>query len=103
MLVHDEWLLTPQRAAVHVPTGIAVIADLHLGYDDVRRRGGEAVPEFSIHDALSVLETLAARTEARQLIVAGDLCEDGRCLEAAADFVRGLAKRRIELIGVVPG
>ena len=44
MLVHDEWLLTAQRAAVHLPTATAVIADLHLGYDQVRRRGGEAVP-----------------------------------------------------------
>jgi putative SbcD/Mre11-related phosphoesterase len=103
MLVYEEWLLTPQRAAVHVPTGTVVIADLHLGYDEVRRRGGEAVPAFGVHDALSVLETLALQTGARRLIIAGDFCEDGRSPEAAIDYLGGLAKRRIELVGVVPG
>ena len=44
MLVHDEWLLTPARVAVHRPTATAVLADLHLGYNDARRRDGEAVP-----------------------------------------------------------
>src|SRR5438067_991701 len=36
----DDWLLTPQRVAVHRPSGSAVVADLHLGYGQARRRGG---------------------------------------------------------------
>ena len=44
MLVHDEWLLMPQRVAVHLPTATAVLSDLHLGYNEARRRDGEAVP-----------------------------------------------------------
>src|SRR5436309_2915696 len=30
MRVNKDWLLTPQRAALHLPTATAVIADLHL-------------------------------------------------------------------------
>src|SRR5438270_5847367 len=36
MIVHEDWLLTPVRAAVHLPTATAVVADLHLGYELAR-------------------------------------------------------------------
>ncbi len=36
MRVLDEWLLTPWRGAIHLPTATAVVADPHLGYDRVR-------------------------------------------------------------------
>ena len=39
-----NWLLTPERAAIHLPTATAVLADLHLGYNEVRCGTGEAVP-----------------------------------------------------------
>ena len=42
MRVHEDWLLTAQRVAIHVPTRTAVLADLHLGYDAARQRRGEA-------------------------------------------------------------
>ena len=53
MYVHEDWLLTPYRAAIHLPTATAVIADLHLGYDQVRQRGGEAVPSSSFEDIVA--------------------------------------------------
>src|SRR5262249_34562148 len=42
MRIHRDWLLTPERAAVHLPTATAIVADLHLGYNHARRRTGEA-------------------------------------------------------------
>ncbi len=77
MIVHDDWLLTPHRAAVHLPTATGVIADLHLGYDEVRRRRGDAVPAFDAREVLARLEQLAQHG-VRRLLIAGDLCEDGR-------------------------
>ena len=36
LLHQDEWLLTPERVAVHLPTSTGVVADLHLGYEEAR-------------------------------------------------------------------
>jgi putative SbcD/Mre11-related phosphoesterase len=103
MRVHRDWLLTPERAAIHIPTATAVIADLHLGYDRVRCRAGDALPEFGIEDAIAVLGSLLRRHPARRLVIAGDLCEDGRCPEAMQELVDWLRSEDVELAGVVPG
>jgi len=101
--VLDEWLLTPQRVAVHLPTAIAVVADLHLGYDEARRLAGEAVPPASIEDQLASLGQALSHNGVRRLAVAGDLLEDGRCREALAAFRAWLTQRGIDLVGVAPG
>lgn len=78
LLMARDWLLTPQRAAIHVPTQTAVIADLHLGYDSARRAGGDALPLFGWHEARLRLEELIARHALKRVVFAGDLVEDGR-------------------------
>src|SRR5262249_23658720 len=106
MRVLDDWLLTCERAAVHLPSQTAVLADLHLGYDAVRRRGGEAVPLRDLGGRLSALGAALKRAGARRLVVAGDLLEDGRgglAGELVAGFLAWLAAEGIELAGVVPG
>src|SRR5215472_11395011 len=77
MIVLDEWLLTAQRAAVHLPSAAAVIADVHLGYGEARRRGGDAVPLVDAADALAPLLPLVERHALRRLVIAGDLFEAG--------------------------
>src|SRR6516162_3659706 len=76
MLIHHDWLLTPQRLAVHLPTATAVVADLHLGYEATRRRGGEAVPPVDLLDLLLPLGWACAGNAIRHLVIAGDLFED---------------------------
>lgn len=71
-----DWLLTPQRAAVLGDT--AVVADLHLGYGRVRRRGGEAVPVPTVAEELEGLAACVREYGVRRVVVAGDLFEDGR-------------------------
>jgi metallophosphoesterase superfamily enzyme len=102
MRVHDDWLLTPQRAAVHVPTATAVVADLHLGYGEARRARGEAVPVTSPAEALVPLTHLAA-AGVRRLVIAGDLFEDGCREDIVSDFLAWAEGVRLELAGVVPG
>src|SRR5438552_3518264 len=103
MRVHGDWLLTPQRAAVHLPTATAVVADLHLGYDQARRRGGEAVPEFGVTEALAPLRALAGRHRVRGLVIAGDLFEAGWRDDLVSQLVDWLGKAGLELTGFVPG
>jgi metallophosphoesterase superfamily enzyme len=103
MRVLDDWLLTPQRVAVHLPTRTAVVADLHLGYDEARRLAGEAVPRVEVARQLLGLEEVLDRHDLRRLAVAGDLLEDGRCREALAGFADWLGRRHVEVVGIAPG
>jgi putative SbcD/Mre11-related phosphoesterase len=103
MLVHADWLLTPERVAVHLPTATAVAADLHLGYDQARRRRGEAVPIADLSDLLDALSRLVPSRRLRRLVIAGDLFEDAAGRALVPDLLRWLAARDLELMGVVPG
>ena len=101
--VHRDWLLTPHRAALHEPTGTAVIADLHLGYDRARRRAGEAVPALDLEDTVASLTDLFASHSVRRLVVAGDLVENRAGSGLAGAFRSWLAGMGVELTAVVPG
>lgn len=101
--VLGDWLLTPQRVALHLPTGTAVVADLHLGYDAARRRRGEAVPARPLGEQLAPLGLALARHGCRRLVVAGDLLEDGGCRDVLAELHAWLGAAGVELVGVVPG
>jgi metallophosphoesterase superfamily enzyme len=108
MRVLADWLLTPQRVAVHLPSATAVAADLHLGYGLARRRGGEAVPVRPLAEHLAPLEGVIGRHEVGRLVVAGDLLEDGRHggegeAGLAAQLLAWLGGVGCELAGVVPG
>jgi len=87
---HDEWLLLPQRFALHEPTATAVLADAHLGYSAARQRLGDAVPSRSIREEMQPLLDAAAKHTIRTVVAAGDLFERG--------FDAGLAKQLLELL-----
>ncbi len=103
MLVHDEWLLTPQRVAVHRPTATAVLADLHLGYNEARRRDGEAVPPADLRFILAPLRSVITAHAVRQVVIAGDLFEAGPLGNLAADLRAWMTGAGVELAAVVPG
>lgn len=103
MRVNKDWLLTSQRAAIHVPTATAVIADLHLGYDEARRRAGEAVPEATLDEVTAALGSLLVVYGTQRLVVAGDLFETGRSAPLAEELLDWLRAARMELVAVVPG
>ncbi len=103
MHVHSDWLLTAERAAIHQPTATAVIADLHLGYNEARQRGGEAVPRVRLNDLLTPLVDRLVVQQVRRLVIAGDLFEDARSDSVASELLDWLGTVEVELAGVVPG
>jgi uncharacterized protein len=103
MRVNAEWLLTAERAAVHLPTATAVIADLHLGYELARQCGGEAVPLRTPEEVLAPLGRLALRHHVERLVIAGDLFEAGPSEEVLSAFLHGLRGLSLEMVGIVPG
>lgn len=103
MRVLDDWLLTPERVALHLPSAMAVLADPHLGYDLARRRGGEAVPARPVGGLLDRMRPALARHGVRRLVIAGDVLEDGRCRDVVADLCDWLERAGVELVAAVPG
>ncbi len=99
---HD-WLLLPQRIALHEASATAVIADVHLGYAQARRRLGDAIPLPRVRDELAPLAEAARAHDIRQLLVAGDLFERGYDAKICGELIDLLAEWRIALLGVVPG
>ncbi len=96
----DGWWLTPECAAVHREAKVAVVADVHLGYEWSRGAGGDCIPAHSLGETLARLGRLLARAEIRELVVAGDLVESrGPCPRTDRDvaslrswlMVRGVA------------
>ncbi len=83
----DGWILTPEGAAFHVEHRAAVIADVHLGYEWARARGGDCLPPHSLRETIAKLTPLLERYPVERLVVAGDLVESARrCTRTEADL-----------------
>lgn len=99
----DEWIFTPQRAAFHVPTATMVVADLHLGYQETRRKKGEAVPLWSTEELLSPLVAVLAVHKVTNLVIAGDLFESSPGENSLREFQTWCSDCRIRLSALIPG
>jgi putative SbcD/Mre11-related phosphoesterase len=62
---------------IHLEARVAVVADVHLGYEWSRGSGGDVVPEHSLGETVARLARLLDRAPdgVDRLIVAGDLVE----------------------------
>lgn len=103
MRVLDDWLLTPQRAAIHIASATAVVSDLHLGYGEARRSDGDAVPLMDLEQTLERLQRLFLLQRVRRLVVAGDLFEKRWCPDTVCQFRHFLAESRISRLEIIPG
>jgi metallophosphoesterase superfamily enzyme len=103
MIVHDHWLLTPFRAAIHLPSRTAVIADVHLGYAEARRRGGDAIPIRPVAAVFAPLGHGLTAYRVRRLVIAGDLFEAGLLPPVMEPLCKWLLDAGVELVAVVPG
>ncbi|QDV33008.1 metallophosphoesterase [Tautonia plasticadhaerens] len=98
------WRLAPEGAAVFESDGgrVAVVADVHLGYEWARAAGGDVVPSHSLGETLAKLDRLLGRVAVDRLVVAGDLTESASpCPRSARDaerLRRRLADRGVELV-----
>lgn len=97
----DGWHFAPEGAAVHVESRVAVIADVHLGYEWARARGGDCLPAHSLRETVAKLGSLLGRCPAvDRLVIAGDLVESAKpCPRTAADvkaLVAWLRERKVE-------
>jgi hypothetical protein len=63
--------LTPEKAIIIGK--VAVIADLHLGFENVMQEKGVAIPRMQIDDIITEVERIAEIYGIERIIVAGDL------------------------------
>jgi metallophosphoesterase superfamily enzyme len=103
MRILDDWLLLPQRFAVHEPSATAVLADVHLGYSAARQRLGDAIPWRSVEEEMEPLVIAAGTHDIRAVIVAGDLFERGFDAALCRQWLDVLHRLKIRFAGLVPG
>jgi putative SbcD/Mre11-related phosphoesterase len=100
--VFEGWRITPEGGAVLPDEQVAVIADVHLGYEWARGAAGDCVPAHSLAETTRKLERLLERWPIDRLVVAGDLVESPRpCARTAADLAqltRWLNDRGVRLV-----
>jgi DNA ligase-associated metallophosphoesterase len=97
VLRSDRTLFWPRRQWL-------IVADLHLGKAESLRRDGVALPGAVMDADLQRLAVALARTEARRLLILGDLVHDAHGMTAA--MVRRVSewRRRIPVeMMLVPG
>ena len=97
-------MLTSESAAFHPLERVAVISDVHLGYEWSRAAGGDSLPPHTLADTLQRLQILLEAASIERLIVAGDLVEKaGPCVRTAADLraLRNwLSARGVDLVTI---
>lgn len=98
------WRFLPQGVLWHPGVRAVVIADLHLGYEFMRARGGDCLPRYTVDDVFDRLDPLFAYTACETLVVAGDVVESREALKRATnalgEFVAGLQARNIKPVFV---
>jgi uncharacterized protein len=99
-----EWTFCPEGAAIHAGERVAVIADMHLGYEWARGRAGDLLPAHSLAETLDKLTRLLERVGFDRLVVAGDMVESSLpCSQTEEDIehlVSWLSARGVELIAL---
>lgn len=98
----DFWSLTPQGAIYSTEDQLAVISDLHLGYEQTRAGAGDYLPQTSLIAIQKRLRQLFADVKVRQLVVAGDVMESGVAVRGSnslvAQFVSWIKEQGVEPI-----
>lgn len=100
------WWLDADGALVHPAAGVAVVADVHLGYEWARGGGGDCLPAHSLGETVEKLGRVLDRAggTVAWLVVAGDLVESRRpCLRTEADLAalrRWLEARGVALLAL---
>jgi hypothetical protein len=83
---------------------VAVVADVHLGYEWARGSGGDSLPAHSLAETLAKLERLLSRVQVTRLVVAGDLVESSTpCRRTQADLgglAGWLSNRGVRLVAL---
>src|SRR5438105_11261237 len=95
----EDWLLLPERIALHEPSATAVLADVHLGYSAARQRLGDAIPSRSVADEMRPLLDAARLHAITQVIVAGDLFERGYDADIQQQLLDVFARHNIRFVG----
>ena len=102
--VAGGWSLAPEGGVIQIEERVAVVADLHLGHEWRRARGGDSLTGHTLEETVARLATMLARAEIDRLVVAGDLVESHRpCARTEADVARlrnWLGGRGVELVAV---
>lgn len=84
------WLLSPAGAIYHPGQQVAVITDMHLGYEQTRGQAGDTLPAFETSREIHSLAGFLDSVPVKKLVVAGDLVESRRNAHLAHGLIHHL-------------
>lgn len=85
---NGSWRFLPEGALFHLDRRVAVVSDLHLGYEQSRASRGDFLPLDSGESLRKTLGDLFRRCGCRTLVVAGDILESSAVLRQNPAFLR---------------
>jgi putative SbcD/Mre11-related phosphoesterase len=99
-----RWQFLPEGVLWHERAKAIVIADLHLGYEMSRARGGDFLPLYTVRNVIDRLQPIFDFTSCETLVVAGDVIESstaiGRNSNALAELVDWLDRQGVKPVFV---
>ena len=101
-ILNQTLQLLPERAIFWREKMALLVADLHLGKEGTFRSAGIPLPDGPSSETLARLSRIVLRTQAKRLIILGDLFHGDNALAAAGDqfdeWRIGVPDLKIELI-----
>jgi len=88
---NGPWRFLPEGALSHEVEGVAVVSDLHLGYELSRSDLGDFLPFDSGESVRRRLTGLFRRSGCRTLVVAGDILESTSVMRHDSGILRQLS------------
>lgn len=89
--VTSDILLDSRRALVHPGQGWLAVADIHYGYESVRRQQGALLPHWGMTQCEATLRDLVKDHRPRRLILVGDIMDAKSCAKDTAAMLDRIA------------
>jgi metallophosphoesterase superfamily enzyme len=99
--VAPDVLLDSRRALMHTRQGWLAVADIHFGYESVRRMQGALMPDWGMAQSEQTLRDLLAHHKPKRLILVGDIMDGKSSAKETAALLDRLATLVAEIVCIL--
>ena len=99
--VAPDVLLDSRRALMHTRQGWLAVADIHFGYESVRRQQGALLPDWGMPQCEETLRDLISHHRPKRLILVGDIMDGKSSAKETAALLDRLATLVAEIVCIL--